>query len=198
MGDPTFPTVDFNTGGVFASFNVDTLDNAQIPLNGSRVNVEWESNLDGLGADDNYDSVESSVAYVWTRGRHTLNGGLRFNTSYSAGTVARSFFPLGGFLNLSGLARGEISGPHSALARLIYYRRTGQIKGSFEVPLYFGGSLEAGNVWQSRSDISLGSTLTHGSLFVAMDTLIGPVFLAAGFGTGGNKSLYLSFGTRLE
>ena len=101
-------------------------------------------------------------------------------------------------MNLSGLARGEISGPHAGLARLVYYRRSGQVKGSFEVPLYFGASLEAGNVWRSRSDIDASSLLINGSLFVGLDTFVGPVFFALGLGDSGNKNLYLSIGTAIN
>ena len=195
VGDPAFPKVEFDTGGYFASFNIDTLDNAQIPLKGQRMKIEWTGHRQGLGSDENFESVEAAVSSVWTSGRHTINAGLRFNTLRDADNIVRNYFPMGGFLNLSGIARGQISGPHAALARLVYYRRSGQVKGSFDVPLYLGASLEAGNVWQTRSDISLSSALIHGSLFLGMDTFVGPVFLAAGFGEGGKKNLYLSFGS---
>ena len=198
IGDPVFPNVEFQTGGVFASFNVDTLDNAQIPLHGSQVNIEWTLGRPGLGSDDNYESISAFASKVWTTGRHSLNAGVNFNTSRDADDIVQNFFTLGGFLNLSGFAPGQISGPHSALARLSYYRRSGQIKGAFAVPLYIGASLEAGNVWQSRSDISMDSLLIHGSVYLGLDTFVGPVIFAAGFGEGGNKSLYLSIGSPIN
>lgn len=198
VGDPALPKIEFDSGGFFASFNVDTLDNAQIPLKGQRVNVEWTLFRPELGSDDKYESLDTSFVSVWTEGRHTLNAGIRFSTSRDADNIARNFFPMGGFLNLSGFARGQVSGPHAGLARLVYYRRSGQIKGSFDVPLYLGASLEAGNVWQTQSDISASSALLHGSLFLGLDTLVGPVFLAAGYGEGGNTNLYLSIGTTIN
>jgi len=63
--------------------------------------------------------------------------------------------------------------------------------GVFDFPLYFGGSVEAGNVWQLRSDISLDAMLLNGSLFAGLDTYLGPLFLAAGFSEGGSTSFYL-------
>ena len=62
------------------------------------------------------------------------------------------------------------------------------------MPTYFGASLEAGNVWQSRSDMSFGSTLIHGSLFLGMDTYVGPVILGAGVGEDGYSNFYLFIG----
>ena len=194
VGSPDFPSSDFDIGGFLASFNVDTLDNAQIPLKGSRVVVQWFSSRTSLGADAQFDTLETSFTKAWTVGRHTFNGGIQFATSRDSEELKRNFFTLGGFLNLSGLARGEVSGPHVGLARLVYYRRSGEIKGSFDLPLYVGASLEAGNAWQTRSDISAASLLINSSIFMGADTFIGPVFLSAGFGEGGSRSLYLAFG----
>lgn len=196
-GSPDLPTLDFDTGGIFSSFNVDTLDNAQIPLEGSRVDLEWSSSRAGMGADFNFETFESRLSHFWTSGRHTISAGLTFNTTVDADDLIQNYFPLGGFLNLSGLQRGEISGPHAAVARLIYYRRSGAMaKNLFDMPLYFGASLETGNAWQSRSDISLESTLLNGSVFAAINTYLGPLFLAAGFGEGGESSFYLIIGSQ--
>ena len=43
--------------------------------------------------------------------------------------------------------------------------------------------------------MSLESALVSGSLFAGVDTFIGPVYFAAGFAEGGQKSFYLSIGT---
>lgn len=194
-GAPELANIDFETGGLHASFNVDTRDNAKIPLHGSRARVQWLMSRPGLGADSDYHSVESSVSGFWTSGRHTLNAGISFNTTANADNLVQNFFPMGGFLNLSGLQRGEISGPHSGVARLVYYRRSGAMaKELFGMPLYFGASLEAGNVWKSRSEIGTDSLILNGSLFAAVDSYLGPVFLAAGFGEGSSSSFYLILG----
>lgn len=195
-GDPALPDLDADTGGLFASFNVDTLDNAQIPLAGSRVQIEWRGSRPGLGGDNKFDSLETDMFSVWTAGRHTLNAGITFNTTIDSELQIQNFFPLGGFLNLSGFARGEIAGPHAGVARLVYYRRSGEItRDVWDMPLYLGASLEAGNVWQTRSAIGTDSLLLNGSLFAAIETYFGPFFVAAGFGEGGEIRYYLSLGS---
>jgi len=133
---------------------------------------------------------------AWSWKQNTLRFGLEYTTTIRSDNSIQNFFPLGGFLRLSGLERGEISGPHTGLARIIYYRRFGETGGGlFDFPIYFGGSVEAGNVWQSRSDISLDSLLLNGSVFAGLDTYIGPLFLAAGFSENGDSSFYLFLGT---
>ena len=78
---------------------------------------------------------------------------------------------------------------------MLFYRRIGSSAGGlFDVPMYLGATIEAGNVWQSQSDMSLGSTLIHGSLYLGMDTYIGPVILGAGAGQNGQSNFYLFIG----
>jgi NTE family protein len=82
---------------------------------------------------------------------------------------------------------------------LIYYRLVSDYAGGlFEVPVYLGGSLEVGGVWQSRSDISIGSTLKSGSLFAAFDAYFGAIYLATGFAEGGEQTYYLLIGSALR
>ena len=196
VGEPSIPNIDFQTGGMFLSFGVDTLDDAQIPLNGLLIDTNYTMSRPGLGADSSFDTVESTITGVWTRGRHTLQLGLDFSTTIQSDDLIQNFFPLGGFLRLSGLERGQISGPHAGLTRAVYFRRSGETGGGvFDVPLYLGASVEAGNVWQSRTDISLDSMIVNGSLFLGLDTWLGPLFLAGGLAEGGQSSFYLFLGT---
>jgi NTE family protein len=149
-----------------------------------------------LGADSKFDKIEGEYLQAWSRGKNTLQVGLIYATTLdSQEDNIENFFPLGGFLRLSGLERDEISGPHAALARLVYYRRVGDTTGGlFETPIYLGISAEAGNVWQTRSDIGFSSAQLNGSLFAGVDSYFGPIYLAAGFAEGGSKNVYLFIG----
>ena len=149
-----------------------------------------------VGGEADIDSVSTRYSTVHTRGRHSLQFGMEFSTTLESDNQVQNYFPLGGFLRLSGLARGELSGPHAGFARLVWYRRSGETGGGvFDVPLYIGASLEAGNVWQERSDVSTGSLLTNGSLFIGLDTYFGPLYIAAGLAERGNRNFYLSLGS---
>ena len=194
VGDPSLPNIDFDTGGLFARFRIDTLDDAQIPHHGTRVDLIWNGSRPGLGADEHFDSIETEITTVRTFGRNTFLFGINYGTTLDSDDTIQEFFPLGGFLRLSGFERGAISGPHAGVTRLVYYRRSGDTGSLLEMPLYFGASIEAGNAWQSRSDISADALLIHGSLFAGLDTYLGPLFVGAGFGEGGESSFYLFLG----
>ncbi len=196
VGDPSLSNEEFDSGGAFALLRIDSLDNARFPRKGTLAQLRWTLSRPGLGADNNFDTIEGDIAKTWSRGKNSLQLGLGYATTLQSDNTVQDFFSLGGFLRLSGLERGEISGPHAAIARLVYYRRVGETTGGIvDTPIYLGASAETGNVWQSRSDMSLDSALMSGSLFLGVDTFIGPVFFAAGFAEGGQKNVYLSIGT---
>jgi len=194
VGDPSLANFDFDTGGFFARFRVDTLDDAQIPLYGTRFDLTWNGSRSDLGADAHFDTIETEFTAVKTSGRNTFLFGLNYATTLDSNTTIQDFFPLGGFLNLSGLERGAISGPHAGVAKAVYYRRWGDSGSLVEMPLYVGGSIEAGNAWQSRSAVSTSSLIINGSIFAGLDTYLGPLFVAAGFAEGGESSFYLFLG----
>jgi NTE family protein len=195
VGNPALPNIDFDTGGAFAALRFDTLDDAQFPRSGVRANLRWTLSRPGFGADNDFDTVAAEMTSSWSRGKNTLQLGLDYATTLESDNTVQDFFPLGGFLRLSGLERGEISGPHAALAKLVYYRRVGDTTGGIlDTPIYLGVSAEAGNVWQSRSDISVDTMIFNGSIFAGIDTFIGPVYLAAGFAEQGQSNVYLFIG----
>jgi len=124
----------------------------------------------------------------WTSAGSTLDGNIR-------PTELPDFFSLGGFFNLSGLAPTSLIGPHYAIARSIYFRKIGRGgEGFFEFPAYIGMSFELGNTWEHRGDMSLGSARKDGSVFLAFDTFLGPVYLGTGYDQRGSAGYYLFLG----
>lgn len=196
VGAPSIPNTDFDSGGILTQLRFDTLDNAQFPQHGILSGLAWNSSLPGLGADTRFDTVEFDITTAFTRGKSSLLLGLDYQTTLDPVSPVQNYFPLGGFLRLSGLERGQLSGPHAALLRVVYYRQVSSAGGGFlHIPVYVGASLEAGNVWQDRSDMSFNSLLTNGSVFLGLDTPIGPTYLAAGFAEGGRTNFYLFIGS---
>ena len=198
VGDPAISNIDFDTGGAFVRLRFDTLDNARFPRSGLRSDLQWTLSRPGLGADSEFDTIEGEVAQTWSRGKNSIQLGLSYATTLESDNKVQEYFPLGGFLRLSGLERGEISGPHAALAKLIYYRRLGDTSGILDTPIYLGISAEAGNVWQTRSEMDFDSMLLNGSMFLGFDTFIGPVYIAAGFAEHNQSNFYLFIGAPLR
>ena len=94
---------------------------------------------------------------------------------------------------LSGLRTDQVSGNYLGFARAVYYHQIGNMP-LLGRGIYLGGSLEAGNVWAERGDISATGLYTAGSVFVAADTWLGPFYFAYGRASGGHSSFYIFLG----
>ncbi len=174
-------------------FTLDTLDSQTFPRTGSFAAVQYIDHVTALGGRFTRNNLTLNVQKPFSLGRATVVLGVRAGTTSKASNDFIGDYQLGGFLNLSGLPRNSLIGPQLLLGRAVGFYRLSDKAPILDLPIYIGGSLEAGNVWDFRSDISLGSLRTSASAFVAADTIIGPVWLA--FGQSGSKSsIYLVIG----
>jgi NTE family protein len=196
VGDPVLPSTDFDVRSYFARFSYDRLDDVNFPRSGQSLSTEWRGERTGLGSGRSADLLTADWLLARSSGRNTLvmwaSGGANLDAEVAD---VRTRFSLGGFLNLSGIAPDSISGNDFAIARLLYYRKIGSGgEGFLNVPAYLGVSYEVGNVWESRSDATFAGARHNGSLFLGLDTLIGPVYLGAGIGEQGDNAFYLFLG----
>jgi NTE family protein len=196
VGDPLLPPSEFNAHVLFGEFRYDTLDDVNFPRHGSSFQLGWQGERDGSGDANSADLMSFDQLYSHSWGRNTAilwtSAGTRLDSDVD---VVRSFFTLGGFLNMSGIPPDGLVGPHFAIARGIYYRQIGKSgEGFLNVPVYLGASIEEGNVWSARRDISFSGARTNGSLFLGLDTILGPVYFATGFDEGGGSAYYLFLG----
>ena len=201
-GDPTDPNLPvqnfepFDTRNYFVRLTYDRLDNINFPHRGQQATLQWSGNRNATGAGETSDQVTFSYLGAYSFGRDTLQfyaaGGATLQAHI---TDINLLFPLGGFLRLSGLPSQSLLGPDYGLVRGMFYREIGRGgPGYFDVPTYVGVSLESGNVWQSRSDAKFGNTDKNASVFLGLDTFLGPVYVATGFDEHGNQQYYLLLG----
>ena len=202
IGDPNDPNLPvqsftpFDTRNYFVRFSYDRLDDINFPHRGQQATLQWSGYRNATGLGQTADQVTGSYLGAYSFGRDTFSfsasGGM---TLQSHVTDLNLLFPLGGFLNLSGLRQDSLLGPQFGIARALYYRQIGRGgPGYLDVPTYLGMSLEIGNVWQSRSEAHFGNTEKDASIFLGMDTFLGPVYLASGFDTHGHQAFYLFLG----
>jgi NTE family protein len=205
IGDPTDellekqPNQDFGVHDYFVRFSYDRLDNVNFPHSGQQASLQWDADRNVTGVDNVTNQVTFSYVGAVSFGRDTLvlsaNSGLTLEDNV---TDVRLLYPLGGFLNLSGLRADSLLGPDFAIARVLYYRQIGRGgPGYFDFPTYVGVSFEDGNVWQDRRDISFGNTHKDASIFLGIDTFLGPVYIATGFDQHGGEAFYLFLGRTL-
>ena len=190
VGEPA-PEIDFDLGEAFVDMTVDRLDNRNFPRQGIFASIGWTGGRESLGSDTEFDQLQLGFSMANSWGRNTLLTGIRYGTTFSGQAPVERVYRLGGFLNLSGLNPDELSGQHTGIGTLAYYRRLGDIA---LLPTYIGATAELGNTWQDESDISLDSSIFAGSVFVGVDSILGPIYLAVGLAEHGQTALYFYVG----
>jgi NTE family protein len=193
VGEPGFvPVEDFDKGEFFTRLHMDTLDSLSFPRSGGLARLEWSgSRPDALSADVDFDQVSLTAGYAKSWDLYTLLTTFRYDATISGVAPVSSLFRLGGFLDLSGFNRNELSGQHAARVGATYYRRINDLA---LFPAFAGVSLELGNVWNNRSDVSLGDGIWGGSIWVGVDTPVGPVYVAYGRAERDASAFYIFLG----
>jgi NTE family protein len=200
IGDPSLASEASRDSGYFAELKVDTLDRPYFPGSGLRLNSRYQVGDENWGADTGYDSWTTSGYAAWSFGEHTVTGlaswrRLDLDEPGPIAAVPAQLFTLGGFLALSGYTRDSLAGNYAGLGALMYYRRLNeQSLLPVDFPIYLGGSLEAGNTWLDNDDVSIDDMIYAGSLFLGVDSPLGPVYLGVGVGEDGQRAVYLQIG----
>lgn len=192
VGEPeSLPARDFDSGEFFVRFASDTLDAVAFPRTGLLTSAEWRASRVGLGADSNFDQLLLGATYAKSWGRHTLLSTFRYDTTLSGRAPLNSTFRLGGFLDLSGFNRNQFRGQHVGRIGVGYYRRIGDL--TF-LPAFAGISLDVGNAWNARSEISLGNMIFGASIWAGISSPVGPIYVGYGRAEGGIDAYYIHLG----
>ncbi|MCF8474432.1 MAG: patatin-like phospholipase family protein [Emcibacter sp.] len=195
IGFPIDSSKAFDQTTLSMSFTIDTIDNVRFPHKGIFLEALYTNNLPWLDGDNSVDTISSNGFLPLSWGDNTLGFNYHFTTAFNDTLDETGLVPLGGFMRLTAYSPGQITGNHGGSLAAVYYRKIAG-GGSFlaQMPIFVGGTIEAGNLWNRRQDMSLNDLHWSSSLFVGADSLIGPIYLGAGIGDGGQTSVFLFVG----
>ncbi len=171
----------------------DQLDSINFPRFGYGGTLNIYSSQGSMGATNTYTKGEITATGAYSSGNHTVNIGVRAGSNIGGPGLPRyDLFQWGGFLQQSGYSTGQLIGGNLQFARLVYYNRLAN------QPLldgvYAGASLEAGRVGAPLAPANPTGLLKSASVFLGVDSLIGPLYLAYGRAAGGQYAFYLFLG----
>jgi NTE family protein len=189
---PLGPQEDIGALRLFAS--VDQLDQPYFPTTGYYARLGGYWSRQSLGATSDYERFTFASGTAFSHGRNTVV--LEGEVGSSGGSVLPAWdqFTLGGFLSLSGYEYDQLRGDRYLSLRGLYYYRAPGLPAALADDLYFGMSLEAGNVWPAGSAIDASELRYGGSLWVGLNTLVGPVHVAVGLGEDSRIIYYFTLG----
>jgi NTE family protein len=180
-------------GALTARLTLDQLDSVHFPRSGWRAGMKVYNSESGLGADAPYTKWDADAIAAYSFGEHTLNFGFKAGGRSGSDPLPRyDQFQWGGFLQQSGYATGQLLGENLTFGRLMYYHRI--LRGSMLEGAYAGFSLEAGKVGNPLVTGSPDGLLKSASIFIAMDSPIGPMYWGYGRAQDGNSSFYFFLG----
>lgn len=179
---------------LFSSFEVDTFDNLDFPTRGLILGAFYAIDAeDGIDPDGGFFDIQFAKAQSWGSNHLVVTG--EFATNFSNDDLVQNAFSLGGFTSMSGYANDSLAGSHLTQAGLIYYRRLSESRSPIlDFPIYVGMTAEAGNVWRDLDDFALDNLIYGGSVFVGVESPLGPVYLGGGYNTDNLGALFLFIG----
>jgi NTE family protein len=196
VGDPSIPARSFEGVSAVSRLRIDTLDNTRFPRSGGLLTLEgrWvEETRSNGGA---FGLVRLRAGHSFSFGENTISPNFSLGTIWDE-RADLPVFSLGGFLRLSGLVPDERTGPNQLFGSVVAYRRIANPRFfTLQLPLYLGGSIEAGNTFDALRDVEASALIVAGSVFLGLDTPLGPLYLAYGTAEGGRHSGYLFLGQR--
>jgi NTE family protein len=197
IGDPVlsqFP-LKADVGGVRTRLFFDQLDSTSFPRNGYSLDAKVFASITRLGASTSYNRWSLDALGAKSFGAHTFQAALA-----AGGTLGDNplpfydYFSSGGFLRMTGYRQGQLRNDSITYGRVSYMNQL--IKLPLLEGVYVGGSLEAARVGNPLVPTGIQGNVASASLFFALDTPLGPAYLAYGHTQDGNNNVYFYLGKR--
>ncbi|MFG3450396.1 patatin-like phospholipase family protein [Stenotrophomonas sp. NPDC047960] len=194
IGSPSVPRTDFDEGALTARITYDNIDSLYFPRDGLLAGLGTYQSRESLGADSRFGQIDLDAVGAFPFGRSAVQLGLRYHVTSSGTAPVQSIYRLGGRWRLAGFQQNQLTGQDYALGFAGYTYELGKVLGrSAQV----GGTVEYGNAWQRRSDMSLSDGIWNGSLFLGFDSWIGPLIFGLGMREGGHRVVFIELGQSL-
>ena len=194
IGDPSLPDIDFTEGYYELKYSFDTVDDVNFPHEGEEIGLTMRRYDKSLGSDDSYRQWDLRLNKALSFGADTWVFGGGYGRTLDDAEVVTSSFTLGGARELSGFRRDALSGQNYSLGRIVYYRRlTERSFLPLDFPLYLGGSIERGRIWNNDNEYDSGY-INAASLMIGFDTPLGPLTFSYGINDENFKAFYLNLG----
>jgi NTE family protein len=191
-GLPLLPEDSIRLNGWLLQADLDQLNRLYVPSRGWATSASY---FESQQRDYGRLNLEGRVAHeigAWVVGARASyvgspRGQLPF---YDAGS-------LGGFLNLSGFASGQLVGDHVRYVHLRGERIVGRLPLGLRGDMRLGLALEAGRVGTPYTETNRRRWLDSTTVYLAGETPLGPVALGIGHSSAGagSTNAYLQIGT---
>ena len=190
-----YPALDLDTGWLRLSGAIDKLDSPFFPRSGYAANFLLERHSGDYGSDLDY--LFSELAAETAVSRAVTVCFFQFSASVVPTAICRPWpAPCwAGRCGFSGYRYGEVWADQTVYARSAYYRRMTKLPEALGRGVYIGADYEWAKLKAYASSGADEGVRRSVSLFVGADTVLGPLYLGAGYSPEADVvRYYLLFG----
>jgi NTE family protein len=174
---------------LYGQLRIDTLDSVAFPTQGTLLQAVWRSrdarSVAVTSAETEFRVLTGFRLGPW--GGHVYADGSHGGEGYAP-------LSLGGFLRLSGTPMNSVDGQSSLFGRVVMGLPIAQMPIGLGGAVRAGFSLELGGVSRPGEGRRIDDVRKAGSVFVSVDTRVGPVYLALGATHQGGHAVYVFLG----
>ncbi|MBK9135429.1 MAG: patatin-like phospholipase family protein [Betaproteobacteria bacterium] len=191
------PVPERGSAGWVVAADLDRLDRLYFPRSGWSAAAEWFHGHAGGGAAADADYARASVdlrgAMPWRD--YVLASRLTWVGSPTGRLPIHDAGRLGGFLNLTAFASGQLIGDDVAYAHVRAERIIGRLPLGLRGDMRFGVAFESGKVALPFTVQKRNGWLHSLAAYLGGETPLGAMYLGIGFGSGRSTNAYLVIGT---
>lgn len=122
--------------------------------------------------------------------------GRLYGAGAPSGTIpAYDALKMGGFLNMSGFVRGQITGTSVAYGSVRVEKIIGELPLGLRGDMRIGLALESGKVGGRFTETNLNGWQNNIAVYIGGETPLGPVYAAYGYAPNGMSNVFVYFGT---
>jgi NTE family protein len=189
-GIPALRNETVDVQGLLATLDLDQLNALYFPSRGWRVRSEFFASRDG---DSSRLALEGRAA--WPIGEWVLGARASYDGSTQGVLPGSEAATLGGFLNLSAFASGQLIGDDVRYAHLRAERIVGRLPLGLRGDMRLGLALEAGKVGRPYTEERFTGWLDSVTAYLGGETPFGPVYFGLSRSSQGPSNAYLFLGT---
>jgi NTE family protein len=178
------------SGGWLVSMDLDRLDRLYFPRQGWAAQASWR------GSDrSHYSKLSLEARAALPLGNFVLGSRLAWVGSPRGQLPLFEAAKLGGFLNLTGFANGQLLGDNVSYGHVRAERIIGRLPVGLRGDMRLGLALEGGRVERPYAPQDRNGWLQSVAVYLGGETPMGPVYVGMGRASGGAVNAYFFVGT---
>ncbi|WP_374683851.1 patatin-like phospholipase family protein [Accumulibacter sp.] len=193
-GSPFLPEETKTYGGWFAALDIDQTDRLYFPTRGWSSNVKYFDS-----AAEGYSRLDAGASAYWNVGDWVMASRLSYQGSPIGQLPVYDLGQLGGMLNMTAFAVGQLKGDNMSYGSIRAERIIGRLPLGLRGDLRVGAAFEAATVGRPFTETELDGWIPGVAVYLGGETPLGPVYLGYGYSnagsTGGYSNFYLFLGT---